>query len=203
MVEWRKNWSTTATFICEWYLQVKGNVGAWLKTNRGILETETVLWCFISAASESSAGKIGGFARVKWSHGDMLLVSASIFSGALRLIIGLQEWVRCSSLSCWMDALMVACWKAGMSETGSKSHSECHMSPKGKKKTTWGHQTRTEWVIWVHTILQLLVHLDSNSLHALVYYLKADFCLWTSVPLYLAKNLLSQTDLELCTSVPV
>lgn len=150
MVEWRKNWSTTATFICKWYLQVKGNVDAWLKTKKGIVETETVFWCFISAASESSAWKIGDFTRVKWSHGDMLLVSKSIFSRALRLIIGLEEWVSFSSLSCWMDALMVACWKAGMLETGSKSHSECHLSPKGKEKKTWGHQRRTEWVISVH-----------------------------------------------------
>lgn len=93
-----------------------------------------VLWCLISAVSDSLALQIRDFTKVKWSHCDMLLVCISISGLPLSLIIGLEEWGSLSYSYCRMDAFMMACWKDGMLERASKSHSKCHTGPEGQTK---------------------------------------------------------------------
>lgn len=119
-----------------------------------------LFWSLMSAVSDPLALHFGDFTRVKWSHADMLLVCMSIFSLALGLIIGLEDWGSFSSSYRWLDALMMACWKAGMLKRSSKSHSDCHrnMSPGGKTKhDVTRERSKYESLIYLFTMGEMCV----------------------------------------------
>ena len=84
----------------------------------------------------------------------VLLVCASIFSLTLGLIIGLEDSGSFSYLvRCWLDALMLACWMAGVKEEGAHSLiqtvTETRASRGGENKA-WCHQGKIE--VWVTNI---------------------------------------------------